>query len=107
MDVEDLIYRAHDTKASDLHLIVSSPPLVRVDGLLRKLADSDVLHTGDVEQALLQITTEEQMSEFRNGLELDFAFSISEIALSEYFFEAAKLLLSSSVFALSRLPFPL
>jgi twitching motility protein PilT len=79
MDIEELIYRARDLKASDLHMVVSSPPLIRIDGLLQKMPETDVVNALDVEQALLQITTEGQMSIFQEELELDFALSLPEI----------------------------
>jgi twitching motility protein PilT len=69
MDINELLTEAHEVKASDLHLIASSPPLVRVDGSLKKL-NEHMLTAEDVKQAFVQVTTQEQRDLFEQELEL-------------------------------------
>jgi twitching motility protein PilT len=66
--------------ASDLHLRVPSPPVLRVDGELIIQEQSPKLTTEDVEAAFEYITTQDQRSRFHSEKELDFAYSVSGLA---------------------------
>ncbi len=78
MKIKDLLRKAQEKKASDLHLIVSSPPLLRIDGALLPLdGASKVLTAEDISQAFTQVTTQQQKEIFEQNLELDFAYSIA------------------------------
>jgi len=66
--------------ASDLHLRVPSPPVLRIDGVLTLLEDLPPITAKDVEMLLDHIVTPEQMSTFRTELELDFAYSVPGLA---------------------------
>ena len=76
MDVEQLFRKAEESKASDLHLIVSCPPLLRIDGGIRPLETEDVLTAENMNKIFLQVTTQEQRDQFNKNLELDFSYSI-------------------------------
>jgi twitching motility protein PilT len=77
MQILDLLRQAEVKLASDLHLIASSPALLRIDGRLQIL-DSSVpeLTAENINQLFEQITTPQQRKTFSQDLELDFAFSI-------------------------------
>ncbi|NOQ17994.1 MAG: PilT/PilU family type 4a pilus ATPase [Dehalococcoidales bacterium] len=79
MDVFSLINTARSRAASDLHLVTSSPPLIRVDGHLEAVADTVPLTADDTRQAFLQITTAEQRNHFQEYLELDFGYGLPGI----------------------------
>jgi len=79
MDVFSLIHAARSMAASDLHLIASSPPLVRVDGRLETVDDTAPLTPDETRQAFLQITTPEQKKHFHQHLELDFGYSLPDV----------------------------
>ena len=66
--------------ASDLHLRVPSPPVLRIDGVLTPLEDLPPITAKDVEMLLDHIVTPEQMNTFRTELELDFAYSVPGLA---------------------------
>ena len=76
MDVFSLIHTARSMAASDLHLITSSPPLVRVNGDLETVDGTAPLTSDETSQAFLQITTPEQKKHFHQHLELDFGYSL-------------------------------
>ena len=69
-----------DRGASDLHLRVPSPPVLRIDGELVPLADLPPLTPEDIETSFEHITTPEQRSTFLSDLELDFAHSVPGLA---------------------------
>lgn len=79
MDVFSLINTARSRAASDLHLVTSSPPLIRVDGHLEAVADTVPLTADETRQAFLQITTAEQRKHFQEYLELDFGYGLPDI----------------------------
>ena len=66
--------------ASDLHLRVPSPPVLRIDGELVPLQDLPPVTPKDVELILEHVTTPKQKSTFFRDLELDFAYSVPGLA---------------------------
>jgi len=76
MDISALLYKAKSMGASDLHLVVDSPLLLRISGGLQALDGATLLTADEVSQAFLQITTPEEREEFHRRLELDFGFTL-------------------------------
>src|SRR3989338_9895078 len=58
--LERILARVAEYKASDLHLTVGSPPVLRVDGKLVTLSDEDVVTPDVMDTVLEQLMTEEQ-----------------------------------------------
>ena len=79
MDIFSLIRLAMSEGASDLHLIASSPPLIRIDGLLQPIDDASLLTSEDITQAFNQITSDSEKEEFQRCLELDFGYTIPDV----------------------------
>ena len=78
-DIVALLQLGKKKGASDLHIVVSSPPLYRINGSLVPADDLPVLSSEDIEQALKQVTTEKELSDFQHNLELDFGRTIPEV----------------------------
>ncbi len=78
MDIFELLHQAKSRSASDLHLVVSSPPLLRVNGSLESVNGTEPLTTTEISQAFLQITTPEEREDFARHLELDFGYSLPD-----------------------------
>jgi len=74
MDIFSLLHLAKEKKASDLHLVVSSPPLLRVNGFLEPVDGAPLLTASEISQNFLQITSPEEREEFHRRLELDFGY---------------------------------
>ncbi|WP_285115713.1 type IV pilus twitching motility protein PilT [Leifsonia sp. fls2-241-R2A-40a] len=64
-------------RASDLHVTVGAPPMVRIDGALTPAGPSAPWGTERTMSALMSLLTERQRETFKRELELDFAFTIS------------------------------
>jgi len=79
MDVFELLRLAKEKGASDLHLVVSSPVLIRVNGDLEQVNGTGPLMVTDINEAFLQITTPEEREHFHKQMELDFGYSISGV----------------------------
>ncbi len=69
-----------DAGASDLHLCVPSPPVLRINGVLTPLNELPPVTPQYVETIFDHIATPEQKSTFVQELELDFAYSIPGLA---------------------------
>jgi len=80
MQIKELLHLMADQEASDLHLRVPAPPVLRIDGALRPLTDLPRLAPGDIEEVFRQITSERQQDSFHQELELDFAYSVPGLA---------------------------
>ena len=76
MKIETLFELALQTRASDLHLNVGLPPILRIDGRLIKQNSYNLLTNNDIAQMLDQITSEEQKERFSQDKELDFAYAL-------------------------------
>ncbi len=74
-----MLRTAATQKASDLHLVVASPPLLRVNGYLVPVSGSTPLNANEINQAFLQVTTPEQRESFHRNLELDFNYTLAGV----------------------------
>lgn len=79
MDILSIIHLAAEKKTSDIHIVAFSPPLFRIRGAVQPVADMPPLTPDEIDQALQQITTEEQRAEFAKNLELDFGYTVPEV----------------------------
>jgi twitching motility protein PilT len=80
MQLDELFKLTIDRRASDLHLRVPSPPVIRVDGRLEPQDNLPPLTSEDVQKVFEEITTEEQKKIFAEKLELNFAYSVRGLA---------------------------
>jgi twitching motility protein PilT len=75
MIMEDLLKTAVDRKASDLHLTIGIPPVIRLNGELIQL-ELPILTPSDTVQFLEAIASAEQLALFKQHGELDFSYAI-------------------------------
>jgi twitching motility protein PilT len=76
MDVIELIQTAASRNATDLQLVVDSPPLLRIYGVLEPIKDEVPLTTYDVVAAFDQLTTDNEKKIFQSDSELDFGYTL-------------------------------
>ncbi|MBA7614994.1 Twitching mobility protein [subsurface metagenome] len=77
--INDLLKLVVEMGASDLHLKVRRPPVLRVNGQLVVQEDMPELTPESIAQAFESITTEEQREMFARDLELDFGLGLSGV----------------------------
>lgn len=77
--LDQLLRRAVDANASDIHLKVGSPPVIRIDGELRRIQDLDRLKPADTEEFAKQIFTQKSAQQFNATNEADFAFGRQDL----------------------------
>ncbi len=80
MQVDALLKLMMDKRASDLHLRVPSVPVLRIDGVLVPQQDLPPVTPEHIQMVFEDIATPEQRSTFLKKLELDFAYSVSQLA---------------------------
>ncbi len=79
MDIIALLKLAKSRRASDVHLVQSRPPLLRIDGGLVRADDLPPLTAEDMEQVLNQITTGAEREEFERSRELDLGQTVPDV----------------------------
>lgn len=73
--INDLLQIAMNYDASDLHITVDIPPVVRVNGILKHLGDKNVQRETVIKYTQ-EIMTDSQFAEFEKNGELDFSYSV-------------------------------
>jgi twitching motility protein PilT len=77
--IEVLLDEVLKRKASDLHLQVGLPPMLRVDGSLLPVTGADPLTEESIEALLFAILDEDQKQIFLKDKEFDFSFSYGDL----------------------------
>ncbi len=77
--IEVLLEEVIKKKASDLHLQVSLPPTLRVDGALQPVAGADPLTEESIEALIFAILDEDQKQILLKDKEFDFSFAFGDI----------------------------
>lgn len=79
LKIETLLEQVVRTKASDLHLQVGLPPMLRVDGSLQPIPNMPVLNDQMVEALVFAILDEGQQQILLKDKEFDFSFSFGDL----------------------------
>lgn len=81
MDLDVLLRTAVEYGATDIHLKIDRPPIVRFDGPLEPLGDLQALRAADLEAALETVTggSPARLEAFRQDGELDIAYSTKDL----------------------------
>ncbi len=79
LKIELLLEEVVKKDASDLHLQVGLPPMLRIDGALRPVADAPVLDEDAVEKLVFAIMDEDQKDLLIKEKEVDFSFSFGDL----------------------------
>jgi twitching motility protein PilT len=79
MDIAELLAFAHKKGASDLHLSSGLPPLIRVDGDVKRI-NVDALDDRTVHNMIYDIMNDKQQKDYEEFMETDFSFELPNIA---------------------------
>ena len=74
LNIHKLLSEAINRNASDLHIAVGYPPILRVDGQLLNL-DEKLLSPGDTENLIFSVLTDERKELLEVNREIDFAYT--------------------------------
>ncbi len=79
MDIAELLAFSVKHKASDLHLSAGLPPMIRVDGDVRRINIAPLEHK-EVHALIYDIMSDKQRRDYEEFLETDFSFEIPGLA---------------------------
>ena len=79
MDITELLAFSVKNNASDLHLSAGLPPIIRVDGEMRKLNVPELDHK-QVHALIYEIMNDAQRKDYEEDLEVDFSFEVKDLA---------------------------
>lgn len=77
-DLIDFLALAAERKASDLHLTVGAPPMLRVAGVIEPLTE-EPLSAEDTRRLVIDTLKEGQRSKLENEWQLDFALEVGDL----------------------------
>jgi len=80
MHIDELLGLTVGQEASDIHLKVGRPPVLRVHGKLVPVTQYDPLDAEDLERLYHQVTDAEQRTRFEREKELDLAYELAGVA---------------------------
>ncbi len=77
--IDQLLAQMVEKSASDLHLTVGIPPVLRIHGDLKPLIDLPPLTSDDTHALARGLMSEKQMGKFERNREIDFALSLKRL----------------------------
>jgi twitching motility protein PilT len=80
MDMIDILKAAVELNASDIHMYIGRPPMVRVRGVITELANYPVITAEESKKLIYSILYEDQIQRFEENMELDSSFDIPGIS---------------------------
>jgi len=79
MDIAELLQFAEKSGASDLHLSAGLPPMMRVDGEIRRV-NIDPFDHKEIHALIYDIMNDKQRKDYEEFLETDFSFALPGVA---------------------------
>ena len=80
MDISELLSFTKNSGASDLYLIAGCEPIVRIDGVLKRVFDAPALTRDEIHEMVWDVFTDEQKALFQERRELNFAIELEGVA---------------------------
>jgi twitching motility protein PilT len=85
--MKKLLDEAMSRKASDLHITVGLPPVLRIDGKLTAIAGEEVISPDASQKLAESIMTESQLERFTSKKEVDFSFGYQAMRFRSNIFQ--------------------
>ena len=80
MDLDEVLKKAIESGASDVHLKAPLPPVTRINGVLAPMKGEERLTPDEVKRVALSVMNERQREIFTKTRELDMAHGVSKLA---------------------------
>ena len=78
MQLNDILRRAFDENASDIHLVAGHPPMMRVHTVMAEM-DCPPLSPEALRKALEQMVSPSQLATFDEEMDLDFSYEVKDL----------------------------
>jgi twitching motility protein PilT len=79
MEITDLLHMAKDANASDLILVVGTPPVLRINGSVR-MSELPALNPNEAERLIFSMLNKNQRAEYEKYHDVDISYSVSGLA---------------------------
>ena len=79
LDIEEVLAKAKNSGASDVHITVGVPPKMRINGNLVTMDEYPIMMPADTLDVVLSITNDAQRAYFEERGEYDMSFSIASV----------------------------
>ena len=76
MDISKIFQLAVEKKASDIHLVVSLAPILRIDGQLHYVEEEGKVENAFLNEALRSLLNDKQLKDFNENKDLDFGLDL-------------------------------
>ncbi|MCC6486322.1 MAG: PilT/PilU family type 4a pilus ATPase [Candidatus Hydrogenedentes bacterium] len=80
LSIKELLTKMIQQGASDLHIVVGSPPILRLTGNLGAMHEYPVLKPEDTQEIIYSVMSEEQIATFETERECDLSFGIDGLS---------------------------
>lgn len=80
MEIAELLRLTVERDASDLHIAVGRPPVMRIDGRLVNVEATPVLTAAEARRLIYSVLNDLQKQKFEESKELDFSLSIANVS---------------------------
>src|SRR6185369_16195131 len=80
MELLDVLKSSIAKRASDLHLVIGQPPMLRVDGSLQAMTEYPPLTADESKRMLYTLLSDAQRTRFEQDWELDFSVSVDNVS---------------------------
>ncbi|GMU93873.1 MAG: twitching motility protein PilT [Candidatus Hydrogenedentota bacterium] len=80
ISVRELLQKMIEAGASDLHIAVGSPPVLRIHGILEPMHEYPRLRPDDTQELIYSVMTEEQIAYFEAERECDLSFGVDGLS---------------------------
>ncbi|HIJ66322.1 MAG TPA: type IV pilus twitching motility protein PilT [Candidatus Hydrogenedentes bacterium] len=79
-DIKELLKKMIELQASDMHIVVGVPPILRVNGQLEPLTGYDPMAPEECQETIYSVMNEDQVAEFEKESECDMSFGIEGLS---------------------------
>ncbi|MFN6992338.1 MAG: type IV pili twitching motility protein PilT, partial [Fervidobacterium sp.] len=79
INIYEIISKAKEQRATDIHLSVGNPPIIRVDGFLAKMQGYPQLTLSDFREAISNLLMENGVHS--DKMEVDFSFGFQDVRI--------------------------
>lgn len=80
ISIKELLQKVIELGASDMHIVVGAPPMIRLNGELEPLTGYPVLKAEDTQEIIYTVMNEEQVAAFESEKECDLSFGIDGLS---------------------------
>ena len=80
LSIKELLAKTIELEASDLHIVVGAPPMIRLHGVLEPLPGIEPLKADETQELIYSVMNEDQVAEFEAEKECDMSFGLEGLS---------------------------